>query len=85
MNVTLSNARQANMLGDVDLDHAEGMPFVGQSAGNTHIMSILCIATQFKVQCRIADPDRMRLAPRSSIEPAVWCALLRNFSNALRA
>ena len=38
-----------------------GAPFIGAFTDNTHNMAILCIATQFKVQCRIADPDWMRV------------------------
>src|SRR6476646_8819537 len=33
----------------------------GRCTVNTHIMSILCNATQFKVQCRMADPDGTRV------------------------
>ena len=47
--------------GHVDSDHVVGMPFIGHPADNTFIMSILCNATQFKVQCRMADPDGMRV------------------------
>jgi hypothetical protein len=61
MDVTPLERPAANMLGDVDLNHAEGVPFVGQPTEDTHIMSILCNATQFKVQCRMADPDRVRV------------------------
>src|SRR5580658_2649632 len=61
--VTPPNVRQPKKVADVDLDHAWGIAgasFVGRRTIKTHIMSILCNATQSAVQCRMADPDWMR-------------------------
>ena len=36
------------------------MPFVGHGLLDAYIVAFLCNAMQFKVQCRIADPEGMR-------------------------
>jgi hypothetical protein len=48
-----------------------GRPFSGRRTVNTPIMSILCNAMQFKVQCRMPDPDgvRFRRANPSTLRP----------------
>src|SRR5437899_3050333 len=43
----------------VDLEHGN-CPSAAHRIVNTHIMSILCNATQFKPQCHISDPDEAR-------------------------
>src|SRR6266576_3335446 len=48
-----------------------GMPDAGRSTVDTRIMSILCNAMQFKVQCRMPDPDGVRFRRvNPSIPPA---------------
>src|SRR6266403_4405553 len=48
-----------------------GMPDAGRCTVNTRIMSILCNAMQFKVQCRMPDPDGVRFRRvNPSIPPA---------------
>jgi ribosomal protein L37E len=47
-----------------------GMPELGQSRQNTHIMSFLCNATRFNVQRHICDGERptsRRLAGRRPV------------------
>src|SRR5882724_4026754 len=48
-----------------------GMPDAGRRTVDTRIMSILCNAMQFKVQCRMPDPDGVRFRRvNPSIPPA---------------
>src|SRR6266704_2055911 len=53
----------------VDLEHGN-CPSTAHLTVNTHIMSILCNAMQFEVQCHMPDPDGVRFRARnSSIRP----------------
>src|SRR5713101_7462911 len=73
--------------GNINLDHAGNLdlrrlldllrlkawecPIAGRRTVNTRIMSILCNAMQFKVQCRMPDPDGVRFRRvNPSIPPA---------------
>src|SRR6266480_7899410 len=80
LKVTLRTPGTQNA-GNINLDHAGNLdlrrlkawecPMPGAPQLDTRIMSILCNAMQFKVQCRMPDPDGVRFrAGNSSVRSA---------------